>query len=130
MTNCLLFRVAGDVARIWGDRSSFVDRHSHATVSMPVASGSMLELLAVRPYYRGPVPQDEAYRVFFTLTGLPVPQEIVLIPIRVANRLVGVLYGDGGVGGGINGVVTDHLELVRRFTLALTLVVIKNKILK
>jgi hypothetical protein len=31
---------------------------------------------------------------------------------------------------GINGVVADHLELVRCFALALTLVVIKNKILK
>jgi hypothetical protein len=130
MTNCVLFRVNDDTASIWADRSSFIDRHARASVAMPLASGSLLELLAVRPHFRGPVPQDHAYRVFFTMTGLPLPREIVLIPIRVANRVVAVLYGDGGMDGKIGQDTADLLELVRRFALALTLVVIKKKIMR
>jgi len=129
LTNCILFRVTDNMATIWDARSSFVDNHARDSVSMSAVSDSLLELLVVRPYYGGPVPLEESYRGFFTLIGLPVPREILLIPVCVGNRLVAILYGDGGNGGTVSRHLEEHVELARRFGLALTLVVIKNKLM-
>jgi hypothetical protein len=128
MANCVMFRVSDNTARIWDARSSFVDRHVRSSVAIPVASGSLLELLAVHPYFNGPTPTENSYQLFFTQLGLPVPYQIMLLPIKVGSRLVAIFYGDGGVTGEIKGTLEDQLQLARKLALALTLVLIKDKI--
>ncbi len=128
MANCVLFRVNDNTARIWDARSSFIDRHVRSSAAMPVASGSLLELLVVRPYFKGPTPTEHAYQLFFTQLGLPVPAQMMLLPIKVGSRLVAILYGDGGVTGEIEGPLEDHFRSARKLALALTLGLIKAKI--
>jgi len=94
------------------------------------SSGSILELLSVHPYYVGQVPDHPASRMFFDQLGLPMPSEIMLLPLKIGDRVVGILYGDCGAAGGIRSQIADHLLLARMLKLTLSLVLLKKKIRK
>ncbi len=82
----------------------------------------------MHPSYRGAVPEEKAYLEFFDALGLAVPREIALVPIEVAGRRVAILYGDAGALGEIAAPFADQLQLGRKLVLAMTMVLIRNKI--
>jgi hypothetical protein len=88
----------------------------------------VLELLTVHPAYRGPVPNEKAYRRFFIELDLEVPDEIVLLPIKVAGQLVAILYGDAGESRVISAPFAEQHRLARKLSLALTMILIRHKI--
>ena len=128
LDTCVLFRVKDSVAEPWAARSSAGDLSLPQGIAFPVGSGTPLELLVVHAHYRGAVPAEPAYRAFFARLGLPVPRDILLLPILLGDRLIGIVYGDGGPDGAIRGSIEGQLRLQQKLTLGLTLVLIKNKI--
>ncbi len=126
--HCILFRVQGNVANVWGYRG-WIDQ-TRATVDFAASpvSGNPLELLTVHPNYRGVTPIEQAYVPFFERLGLPFPAEISLTPVEVNGRVVGILYGDCGEYGPLRSTETQDLELASRLSFGFTLVLIKNKI--
>jgi hypothetical protein len=130
MATCILFRIKDGVARVWDLRGHMMNPDVRASFAVPAMSGSLLELLAVHPAYRGPVPDERPYRRFFVELDLPMPREIVLVPVKVAGRLVGILYGDSGVSGEIEAPFDEQNRLGQKLGLALTLMLIRRKILE
>jgi hypothetical protein len=126
---CVLFRVRGGTARI-SDVRTRSSRQLGCKGMTFSSSGSVLELLSVHPYYVGKVPDHPASRMFFDQLGLPMPGEIMLLPLKIGDRVVGILYGDCGSEGGIRSQIADHLLLTRMLKLTLSLVLLKKKIRK
>jgi hypothetical protein len=57
-----------------------------------------------------------------------VPREMVLVPIKVAGKLVAILYGDGGPSDPIPTPFEEQRRLARKLGLALTMILIRSKI--
>jgi len=126
--HCILFRVQGNVANVWGYRG-WIDQ-TRATVDFAASpvSGNPLELLTVHPNYHGATPIEQPYVPFFERLGLPFPAEISLTPVEVNGRVVGILYGDCGEHGPLRSTKKQDLELASRLSFGFTLILIKNKI--
>jgi hypothetical protein len=60
---------------------------------------------------------------------MDIPPEVVLLPVRIKDRVVAILYGDNGS----RPVGTVDVELLRRFTLqaalALEILILRGKLL-
>jgi hypothetical protein len=128
LTHCILFRVKDGEARVWDVRGHSLDPEVKESFVAPAMSGSPLELLTIYPTYRGPVPDEQAYRRFFDELELQVPHEIVLLPIEVSGRLVAILYGDGGAVEAIPAPFAEQRRLARKLVLGLTMLLIQRKI--
>jgi hypothetical protein len=128
MKTCILFRVRQGTADIWDYRGLDLDSAARAAFSAPAHSGTPLELLTVYPVFRGTAPTEVPYTRFFAELGLAPPAEMMLLPVKIGDRLVAILYGDGGLMNGIAGTTEDHLEMAGKLALALNLVMIKRKI--
>lgn len=53
-------------------------------------------VLDTRAHYLGPLPNDASHGDFLKKLGRPHPRAVLIIPIRIANRTVALLYGDNG----------------------------------
>jgi len=126
--HCILFRVQGNVANVWGYRGWVDQTRSTVDFAASPVSGNPLELLTVHSAYRGVTPVEQAYVPFFGQLGLPFPAEISLAPVEVNGRVVGILYGDSGEHGRLRSTETQDLELATKLALGFTLILIKNKI--
>ncbi len=124
----ILFKVQADMATMW-DADGLGDRADRAAnFRLPVVSGSIFELLLGLDYYRGPVPEAPIYQLFYSMLGTDPPAEILMIPVHVNDRLVAILYVDGGTGASIPGDTEDYERLVRKLCLAMNMLVIKTRI--
>ena len=57
-----------------------------------------------------------------------MPEQILLVPVYLDDRLVSIVYADGGPKGKIRGTTESHLKLAQRLGLALKMLVLKMKI--
>jgi hypothetical protein len=124
---CVLFRVQGSTARISDVRTRSSRQLGCKGMTFSTA-GSVLELLSVHRYYVGGVPDRPSSRMFFDQLGLPMPTEIVLLPLKIGDRVVAILYGDHSAAGGIRTQIADLLLLTRMLKQTLSLVLLKKKI--
>jgi hypothetical protein len=53
---------------------------------------------------------------------------MTLVPIKVAGRLVAILYGDGGPSDPIPTPIEEQGRLAKKLGLALTMILIRSKI--
>ena len=79
-------------------------------------------------YYHGVVPPQEEIRSFYRRLGVDAPSELLLIPLRVNDRLVAVVLADGGRQGRIHGEVAEFLKAFRLFGMSLGLLALRKKI--
>ncbi len=128
LTTSILFRVNDGEATIWDVRGHRMSPHARDSFTAPSMSGSLLEMLQIHPTFRGPVPNEAPYHRFFSELELETPREIVLLPIKVVGQIVGILYGDAGPTGEIVTPFMEQQQLARKLGLALTLILIRNKI--
>ena len=126
--HCILFRVQGNVATVWGARGWVDQTGSLDSFAVSPVSGNPLELLTIHPNYRGVTPVEQAYVPFFARLDIPFPAEISLTPVEVNGRVVGILYGDCGECGRLRSTEAQDLELAARLAFGITLILIKNKI--
>lgn len=53
-------------------------------------------VLDTQAHYLGPIPSDPAHNELLEKTQRPRPQGVLIVPIRIRNRTVALLYGENG----------------------------------
>lgn len=97
-----MFQVARDKATAWlaqGDLD--LDRFGRFAVSLDKPS-VFLNLRHGQAFYVGPLPPMPAHRELAQAWGGELPRDCVVLPVRMKDRLVAVIYADGakkGLGG-------------------------------
>jgi hypothetical protein len=124
----ILFGVKNDTAHIWDWRGfGFSPEHVRG-LKFPVTSGSIFTLLLGNEHYIGPVPDDVGTRWIFGALQIEVPREVLLLPVYLNDRLVAILYGDGGPEGRVEGEVDEYLHLIHKLSMAMNMLILKMKI--
>ena len=94
----------------------------------PIRWEPVFRLFSELSYYVGPLPDEPAYGGFYEKLQLERPAQVLLWPVYLEDRLVAILYGDGGPGARLDVDPREFSRVIQKLTLALNLVIIKNKI--
>jgi hypothetical protein len=129
LPRCALFLVKSVNAALWNARGTGVDGPGDGRVILSVTTDPVFELLHERDYFRGRLPSDPRMRGFFEKTlRMEVPGEMMLMPGYSDDRLVVLLYADGGPYDPIQAKTEEVRTLVAKLACALHLVVLKKRI--
>jgi len=128
MAHTILFMVKGGQATIGRSRGLALNEERAGGLSFSIAAEPVFSLFLGEGFFRGPLPEDPRYRGFFATLALPIPTELVVLPVHVDDRLVALFYGDHGRSTGIQGDTSHYRMLVSKLALGLHLVAIKAKI--
>ena len=64
---------------------------------VPLSSDSAFKVvLDTRAHYLGPLPSDPLHQHFLESLGRPHPHAVLIIPVRIKNRTIALLYGENG----------------------------------
>ncbi len=124
----ILLGVHGERAVVWDSRGRSFDRRGRAKAVFDVTLEPLFGLLSGDGFFRGPMPADEQCHGFHEVLGMEPPEEILLAPVHLNDRLVAILYLDGGPVGTICGATEEYLRLLRMFATSLKLVLLKGKL--
>lgn len=109
-----LFQVAKDKVSAWMGQGEldlpifqkFSIGFDQPSLFLNLRNGSSLHI--------GPLPPMPAHRELARAWGGDLPRDCVVLPVRLKDRLVAVLYADGGLkaakGPGIGGIELSHLQ--------------------
>ncbi|HXV75628.1 MAG TPA: hypothetical protein VD788_04855 [Candidatus Polarisedimenticolaceae bacterium] len=128
MRGAILFTVRANTAAVWDSVGLEFDRERSASLRFPVSRGSLFELMLGDGHYRGPLPDRPSCRWVHAALGLDPPEEMLLLPVYLNERLVAVIYGDGGRSGEIRGSTELFVRLALKLGLGLSMLVLKIKI--
>jgi hypothetical protein len=110
-----LFHVTRDRVAGWRILGAGVDRDAFAQFSIGFDQPSLfLNLRQGSSLYLGPLPPMPAHRQLARTWGGDLPRDCVMLPVRIKDRMVLVLYADGATGGAIS------LPHIQRLTAAAT----------
>ena len=129
MARCILFVVKSNSATIWASRGLPKDEQNGNGSTFSVGPDGIFGLSLGKGDYRGPVPDDPRFRSFYEELGIDIPSEILIFPLYLDDRLVAVLYGEGGPGSLLDVDNDEYRKLAKLVTLSMNLVVAKKKIL-
>jgi hypothetical protein len=124
----ILLGVHGERAVVWDSRGQYFDRRGRGKAVFDVTREPLFALLAGDGVFRGPMPGDGQCSGFHEVLGMDPPAEILLAPVHLNDRLVALLYLDGGPAGTILGDTDEYLRLLRMFATSLKLVLLKGKL--
>jgi hypothetical protein len=96
-----LFQVAKDKVSAWmgqGEMDLPIFQKFSAGFDQP---SLFLNLRQGSSLYIGPLPPMPAHRELARAWGGELPKDCILLPVRVKDRLVAILYADGGLKSGI-----------------------------
>ena len=125
---CVLFNVKGTTAVLWGSRGLNLNQDKAAKVKMAITREPVFHLFLDEGAYRGPLPEEVGYQNFYNTLEMDRPNEMIVMPVHLEDRLVAIFYGDSGKGEEIEGATEDFRLMVRKLAIALNLVVMKRKI--
>lgn len=128
-TRTALFKIQKDKIYGWLARGEDVDKKLFRALELSLHEPSLfLNLAKGTSQYLGPLPPMPTHRRMACAWGGDVPSECLMLPIRVRDHLVSVLYGDRGPLG-LHGVEVDVFRrLVDRAAEALELCILRKKI--
>lgn len=109
-----LFQVAKDRISAWMGQGE-MDLPIFQKFSVGFDQPSLfLNLRQGSSLYLGPLPPMPAHRELARAWGGELPKDCILLPVRVKDRLVAILYADGGLksGKGIGGIGLPQLQAV------------------
>ena len=129
MARCILFMVKSSTATVWASHGLPKNEQQGDDSAIPVGPETIFGLTLGKGDYRGPVPDDPRFRSFYEALKIEIPSEILILPLYLDDRLVAVLYGDGGPGSPLEVDNDEYRRLAQMVTLSMNLVVIKRKIL-
>jgi len=128
MFRSILFSVRGGEASVW-DTQGFQLTPARANRALfQLTTEPVFGLLFGETSYRGAIPADNRFDAFYEILGLERPGEALILTVHLHDRLVAILYGDGGPGGIIKGETEDYRRLGSKLALAIELLMIKRKI--
>lgn len=124
----VLFRVKAETAYIWETRG--LDRRAAQLkrVGFPLTAGSVFTLLLGEDHFHGRLKDPQRFEWFYTTLGVGPPREVLLVPVYLNDRLVALLYGDGGKRGRIKGETEDFLRLCQKIGLTMNMLIQKMRI--
>lgn len=125
LTRAILFLVRGDTATLWKAHGLTGDKTP--SLLLPLTTEPLFALLHERDSYCGPLPTGSPALLLSNL-GMAPPNEIVLLPGYLDDRLLVIVYGDGGAGASIQPDVGDLRPIVTKVACALHLVALKRRI--
>jgi len=128
LRRAVLFMIKGPDALIWHSHGLGLDRERMQGLTFPVVDEPVFALPIGDPCYRGLVPGDPVYSAFFRKLGIERPTEVLIVPAHFNDRLVAILYGDGGTEGRVHGSAEQYLRIMQQLSLTLNLLAIKKKI--
>jgi len=98
-----LFHVTRDRVAGWRLRGTGVDQDAFAQFSVGFDQPSLfLNLRQGSSLYLGPLPPMPAHRQLARAWGGDLPRDCVMLPVRVKERMVLVIYADGATGGAVS----------------------------
>jgi len=124
----ILFIAKRSRVRLWDWIGLDIVPEAASRLDLDLVSEPLFELLAGDEWYRGSIPDKARYQRFFALLQINVPAEMLLMPVHLNDRLVAILYCDGGPVDPIVGETGGFRDLVRKFQIAMHLVLLKNRI--
>jgi len=128
MAHSVLFMVRGGNAAIGRSRGLDLSEERARGLSFPIAAEPVFSLFLGEGFFRGTLPEDPRYRSFFDTLEIPIPTELMVLPVHIDDRLVALFYGDHSRSTGIRGETSHYRMLLRKLALGLSLVTIKSKI--
>jgi type II secretion system (T2SS) protein E len=129
MTRVALFLVRGTTATLWYARGTGQDGLSRSeAVSLSVTTDPLFDLLHERDHYHGPLPRDARFDAFFTELKMERGTDVLLVPGYLDDRLVVLLYGDGGPFGLVESDIDDTRLLIARIAVAIQLLFVKKRL--
>lgn len=128
MAHSILFLVRGGNAAIVRSHGLDLNEDRARGLSFPIAAEPIFSLFLGEGFFRGPLPDDPRYRKFFDKLEIPIPAELMVLPVHIDDRLVALFYGDHSRSTGIRGETSHYRMLLRKLALGLNLVTIKSKI--
>jgi hypothetical protein len=128
LERCMFLTVKSTTAVVRSWRRFGFDRETARRLSFSVTDEPIFQLFVGDGYYRGPLPVGRQYLEFYAKMQVEPPSEMLVIPVYLDDRLVAVLYGDGGVRGWVHGEAEDYRRLVRKLAVALNITILKNKL--
>lgn len=113
-----LFQVARDRVTAWMARGDDIDQESFSQFSIGFDQPSLfLNLRQGSGLYLGPLPPMPAHRELARAWGGELPRDCVMLPVRIKDRLVTVVYADGA-SKGLSGVDLPQLQRLTASTAA------------
>jgi hypothetical protein len=110
-----LFQVARDQVTAWMARGDGIDQEAFGRYAVSFKQPSVfLNLRQGSGIHMGPLPPMETHRELALCWGGGLPRDCVALPVRLKDRLVSVIYMDGG-SRGLGGI---DLEQMHRLTAA------------
>jgi len=98
-----LFQVGRDRATGWRIHGTGIDREAFAAFSIGFDQPSLfLNLRHSSGIYFGPLPPMPAHRQLARTWGGDLPRDCVMLPVRIKDRMVMVIYADGATRGPID----------------------------
>lgn len=128
MPRCVLFRVKAETAYLWDARGLGPGWENRRKMGFPVAAGSIFTLLLGDTQFRGELEDAERFAWFYRALQAEPPREILLLPVYLNDRLVGIFYGDGGTDGLIRTDTETYRKLMHKLSLGLNMIILKTRI--
>ena len=125
LSRAILFLVRGDSVTLW--KAHGVGEEKTPSLLLPLTTEPLFALLHERDSYCGPLPTGSPAMLLSNL-GMAPPNEIVLLPGYLDDRLLVIVYGDGGANASIKPDVGDLRPIVAKIACALHLVALKRRI--
>lgn len=109
-----LFQISRDRVSAWKVHGTGIDRDAFAAFSIGFDQPSLfLNLRQSSGVYLGPLPPMPAHRQLARTWGGELPRDCMMLPVRIKDRLVIVIYADGATRGPV-----DLPQIQRLATLA------------
>ena len=113
-----LLRLEGSTVRGWLGSGPEADRVPAVRFALQDES-TFRVVVETREHYVGPLPSDQLQSQFLAQLGRPAPRMVLLIPLRLHSRTVGLLYGDNAEGAVSARLASDLIQFAERVQRAL-----------
>ncbi|MEE9524612.1 MAG: hypothetical protein V3V59_07675 [Thermodesulfovibrionales bacterium] len=85
------------------------------------------EVINKKNFYRGPLPNTPGNNLFSSILG-GLPQDCVIIPVMIRDRMVAVIYADNGVDNVLTGNINYLNALASLASLSFEILILKKRI--
>ncbi len=128
-SRCAIFAVRPDGIRGWIYRGEGFDAALFQALDLKLDQPSaFLGLIKGAEFFSGPLAPMPAHRELASCWGGELPQQCVMMPIRLRGRLISVLYGDRGALD-LKGVCLEQIkELSEKAGIAFELCILRSKL--
>ena len=129
LSRAALLRVRQKQIVAWQARIENLDGALFGALEINIEAPSLFQRLAAgAPFVLGPLAPMPAHRQLAACWGGELPREVVLIALKVRDRLVGVLYGDRGAAGLAASELEELKRLAVKASMALELCILRKKL--